>query len=87
MFYVAALWFHNVKAREFSVAVNAFWKNLDLCVYDSKDVYGNKDLIPASRAQQGLDKALKTLDTLPTEYKRFYTHKLICRLEQNLKEL
>ena len=56
-----------------------------MSLYDSKDVYGNKDLVPAARAQQGVDKAMKALDTLPAEYKRFFTLKLIARLEKSLE--
>lgn len=84
MFILTALWFHNVKANDFSVAVNMFWKNLDLSLYDGKDVYGNKDLLPAARAQQGVDKGLKALDALPAVYKEFYTLKLISRLQKSL---
>ncbi|XP_067929165.1 tRNA wybutosine-synthesizing protein 5-like [Watersipora subatra] len=82
--YIPALWFHNVKALNFSVAVNMFWKNLEPALYDNKDVYGNKDLVPAARAQQGVDKALKALDNLPAAYKEFFTLKLISRLQASL---
>jgi len=82
--FIPAMWFHNVTALDFAVSVNVFWKHLDEDCYDSKDVYGNKDLLPAQRAQQGIDKALKTLDSLPVEYKDFYARKLICRIEENL---
>ena len=26
--FIPALWFHNVLAKDFSVAVNVFWRNL-----------------------------------------------------------
>lgn len=80
--YFTALWFHNVIALDFSVAVNVFWKNLDSSLYDNKDVYGNKDLLPAFRAQQGLDKAVKTLSYLPEEFKQFYLLKMIDALQK-----
>lgn len=45
--FIPALWFHNVTALDFSISVNVFWKNLGAHLYDKKDTYGNKDLIPA----------------------------------------
>jgi len=45
--FIPALWFHNVIAINFSISVNVFWKNLDSSLYDKKDTYGNRDLIPA----------------------------------------
>jgi len=45
--FIPALWFHNITALDFSISVNVFWKNLPLEVYDKKDTYGNRDVIPA----------------------------------------
>ena len=45
--FIPALWFHNVTALDFSISVNVFWKGLDPALYDKKDTYGNRDLIPA----------------------------------------
>lgn len=78
---LAALWFHNVISEEFGVAVNVFWKHLPDNLYDSKDTYGNKDLVPAQRAMQILDGAIKTLESLPEEYKDFYARRLVLRIQ------
>lgn len=67
------------------MAVNVFWRNLDLSLYNSKDVYGNKDLMPTVRAQQGINKALKTLDSLPAVYRDFYIEKLISHMQSSLR--
>lgn len=75
--FIPALWFHNVTAIDFCVAVNIFWKNLDESLYDHKDVYGNKDLNPAFRCQDMINRACKLLDDLPIQYKDFYARKLI----------
>lgn len=76
--FIPALWFHNVIALEFGVAVNVFWKNLTPHnLYDKKDPYGNKDLVPASRAIDSLNRALKMIDDLPDEYKDFYGRKMV----------
>ena len=77
----SALWFHNVIALDFGIAVNVFWKHLEDKMYDTKDVYGNKDPLPASRAFQILDRALKTLEELPEGYRDFYARRLIARIE------
>lgn len=82
--FIPALWFHNVQALEFSVAVNTFWRHLDDAVYDKKDVYGNKDLLPAQRAFQLVDKAITTLAELPDEYRDFYAQRLVNNIKSQL---
>ncbi|KAL1123505.1 hypothetical protein AAG570_002583 [Ranatra chinensis] len=47
--YIPALWFHNTICIGPSIGVNVFWKNLPHSMYDNSDVYGNKDLVPASK--------------------------------------
>lgn len=47
--YIPALWFHNTLALDFGVAVNVFWRHLPRALYDKKDTYGNKDVLPAAR--------------------------------------
>jgi len=63
------------------VAVNVFWKHLDDKLYDNKDTYGNKDPLPATRAFQILNRALKTLEELPDEYREFYAKRLILQIQ------
>ena len=82
--FIPAMWFHNITTLDFSISVNVFWKNLQHSFYDSKDVYGNKDLLPAQRAFQGVDKALKTLQELPDEYANFFARRLISHIENKL---
>ncbi|XP_070545756.1 tRNA wybutosine-synthesizing protein 5-like [Ptychodera flava] len=79
--FIPALWFHNVISLEFGVAVNVFWRQLDSSFYEKKDLYGNKDPSAASRAMQILDRALKTLDELPLEYKDFYARRMVAKIE------
>lgn len=50
--YIPALWLHNTVALTYGVAVNVFWKNLELNLYDKNDFYGNKDLLPAAKVIQ-----------------------------------
>ena len=85
--YIPALWFHNMTAKDYGVAVNVFWKNLDSELYDKKDPYGNKDLLPASKSLRMLDNVIRQLDELPSEYKDFYGRQLISKIEKKcLKE-
>lgn len=81
-FLSAALWFHNVISEEFGVAVNVFWKHLPAECYDKSDTYGNKDPMVASRAIQILDRALKTLEELPEEYRDFYARRMVSRIQE-----
>lgn len=50
-------------------------------MYDNKDVYGDKDLQPASRAMQITDRAIKALEELPPVYKDFYARRLVAKIE------
>ncbi|XP_072435013.1 tRNA wybutosine-synthesizing protein 5 isoform X2 [Chiloscyllium punctatum] len=79
--FIPALWFHNTVAKEFGVGVNVFWKHLPANCYDKTDTYGNKDPVAASRAMQILDRALKTLEELPDEYRDFYARRMVLRIQ------
>ena len=79
--FIPALWFHNMKATSPGVAINIFWKNLEEKLYDKKDPYGNRDLLPAAKASRMLDNVWHQLDNLPAEYRDFYGRQLIARLE------
>ncbi len=35
--FIPSLWFHNMKAHDFGVAVNVFWKELESKFYDPKE--------------------------------------------------
>ncbi|NXS02625.1 TYW5 protein, partial [Oxylabes madagascariensis] len=50
--------------------------------YDKTDTYGNKDPTAASRAIQILDRALKTLEELPEEYRDFYARRMVLRIQE-----
>ncbi|XP_078621175.1 tRNA wybutosine-synthesizing protein 5-like isoform X1 [Branchiostoma floridae x Branchiostoma japonicum] len=82
--FLPALWFHNVVSLDFGVAVNVFWRHLDPGFYDNKDPYGNKDLLSGQRALQILDRALKTLDELPVEYRDFYGRRMVSKIQQTV---
>ena len=79
--FIPALWFHNVVSLDFSVAVNLFWRNLDDKYYDHKDTYGNKDPPQAQRAKQILDRAIKCLEELPSDYRDFYARCMVNRIQ------
>ena len=80
--FIPALWFHNVISLEFSAAINLFWKHLDTKFYDPRDTYGNRDPLPAQRAQQIVDRAVKALEELPEDYRDFYARCLASRIEE-----
>ena len=79
--FIPALWFHNMLAHDFGVAVNVFWRELDAKFYDPKDAYGNKDHVPAAKAFQSADNIIKNLQQLPAEYSEFYCRRIIDRLQ------
>ena len=69
-------------ARDFGVAVNVFWKELEGKLYDPKDPYGNKDHLPAAKAMRMLDNVMKQLQDLPEEYRDFYARRLVLRVQE-----
>uniref|UniRef100_A0A1B6L9M2 JmjC domain-containing protein n=1 Tax=Graphocephala atropunctata TaxID=36148 RepID=A0A1B6L9M2_9HEMI len=83
--FIPALWFHNTVALTYGVAVNVFWKNLVHELYDKNDYYGNKDLLPAAKALQNVENAVKLLSTLPTQYKQFYLKRCLSNIEKHLE--
>ncbi|XP_046662570.1 tRNA wybutosine-synthesizing protein 5-like [Homalodisca vitripennis] len=83
--FIPALWFHNTLALTYGVAVNVFWKNLDHELYDKNDFYGNKDLLPAAKALQNVENAIKLLNTLPPQYKDFYLKRCLKNIEKHLQ--
>lgn len=82
--FIPALWFHNVTAVDYGVAVNTFWKGHDEKFYDSKDTYGNKDPPQVQRSFQILDRALSLLDDLPKQLRDFYRLRIIARVEETI---
>lgn len=85
--FIPALWFHNVLMYDFSIAINLFWKHLDMQFYDTKDSYGNKDPPQVQRAMQTLEQALKHLDELPNDfYKDFYAKCMLNKIQRHLKK-
>ncbi|MBN3323977.1 TYW5 protein, partial [Atractosteus spatula] len=81
LLFIPALWFHNTLALEFGVGVNVFWRHLPPECYDKNDPYGNKDPVAASRAMQVLERALRTLEELPPEYRDFYARRMVLHIQ------
>ncbi|XP_053296333.1 tRNA wybutosine-synthesizing protein 5 isoform X1 [Pleuronectes platessa] len=82
LLFIPALWFHNTTALQFGVGVNVFWRHLAADCYDKKDPYGNKDPVAAARALQALERALHTLEELPSDYRDFYGRRMIQRIQE-----
>ena len=88
--FIPSLWFHNVKANDFSISVNFFWKDKELIkqdFYDKSDVYGNKDLVHGANALLNLDKIIKNLNKLPIKFRKFYMKVMIERLNNQITQL
>lgn len=79
--FIPALWFHNMKAEDFGIAVNVFWKELDKKFYHPKDYYGNKELVPGAKSLAMLDNVVKQLDLLPPTYRDFYARRAVQKLQ------
>ena len=81
--FIPALWFHNVTSIGFSVALNVFWRSHPEvhALYDAKDLYGNRDPPPATRALAHVDAAAAELAALPSPFREFYVRRAIRALE------
>ncbi len=82
--FIPSLWFHNVRALEFGVAVNVFWRHLEEEFYDGRDTYGNKDPPQVQRSLQMVERAVKMLSDLPEEYREFYKYRLLGHIEEKM---
>ena len=66
----------------YSVAVNIFFRSLDLGYAAGRDVYGNRDLQAYEKGRKDIEKIAKSFDGLTPEFAQFY----LLRLAEELKE-
>ena len=85
--FLPAFWPHCTQALEngcdrASISVNAFVLRQDLkWLHDPKDVWGNRELLPAQEALRAFDeKVLPSVAKLPQVAKSFYCRKLAAQL-------
>lgn len=83
--FIPALWFHNVVSLNPSIAINVFWKSLDDSFYNSKDLYGNKMLVPVERVFEKLEEIRPLISSIPEPYRSFYGRQIIQKLESFLE--
>lgn len=63
-----------------------FWRHLDAKCYDEKDLYGNRDFLPAQKACQAVEKAIKHLMEIPDDEARdFYIRTLMIKLRKSIR--
>lgn len=79
--FIPAMWFHNVKAIDFSIAVNVFWYHLRPDQYDPKDVYGNKEPLTVQHASNSIATVCKRMNDLPINFRHVYVQQLIDKLK------
>lgn len=79
--FIPALWFHNVLAEEASISINIFFHHISQSLHDKKDLYGNREPLPVQEADKFLEGVIDKLDSLPSNFKNFYGHRLCRKLE------
>lgn len=72
----------SVRALDASVSINMFWRDLDETMYDSKDVYGNRDLKIGQAVLETVRGLDEELDRLPSYYRSFYRLRALHLLQQ-----
>ncbi|EGX89188.1 leucine carboxyl methyltransferase [Cordyceps militaris CM01] len=81
--FLPPLWLHTATPMtNMSVAVNTFFRDLDLGYATGRDVYGNRDLAAYERGRQDVAKIAKQFQKLPKETRRFYLARLADELLQ-----
>jgi hypothetical protein len=84
--YLPALWHHNTLALDPSISVNVFWRSLPLTDYERKDLYGNRDVIPAVDAlglvERGVTRMTEGISDLG--FREFYAEKMRQIIEYSL---
>ena len=81
--FIPALWPHNVRSKDFSLAVNCFWRSLPSAMYSEKDLYGNRDPKVIERSYELIHQARQAMETdidgnyLPNDFLTFYKRKAI----------
>ena len=85
--FLPAFWPHCTQAlphaEPLSISVNSFMLPTEVALHDPKDVWANRELLPAQDAIKALeDKVLPSLAKLPDVPRSFYCKKLAARLER-----
>ena len=84
--FIPAFWPHCTEALpcgsdRASISVNAFLLRPELTpLHDTKDVWANRELLPAQEASKGMEKILLQLERLPPVPRAFYCRKLAADL-------
>ncbi|CAF0771491.1 unnamed protein product [Didymodactylos carnosus] len=84
--FIPALWFHNIKSLETAVSVNVFWRHLPIEMYESKDIYGNKDLVPFSKQFGQLTKCVNEINKLQEPYADFYLKRMLLYMQKSIED-
>ncbi|EEH06591.1 leucine carboxyl methyltransferase [Histoplasma capsulatum G186AR] len=81
--FIPPLWPHTANPiNGVSIAVNAFFRNIDRGYAAGRDVYGNRDLQAYERGRMEVDKIARSFDGLPRDMARFYMDRLADELRR-----
>jgi len=72
--FIPALWAHRCESGSGapSVALNAFFRDLEKNAYPAKDAYANADPIVAKNVLENINESIEKLKTLPIQHGEFY---------------
>ncbi|KAF2129601.1 LCM-domain-containing protein [Dothidotthia symphoricarpi CBS 119687] len=75
--FIPPMWSHTATPEEgVSVAVNVFWRNLDVGYAAGKDVYGNRDLQAYENGRRDVEKITRAFREVPGDMAKFYLDRL-----------
>ncbi|TLD34233.1 hypothetical protein PspLS_00787 [Pyricularia sp. CBS 133598] len=82
--FLPPLWLHTATPASDSpgVAVNVFFRDMDVGYSAGRDVYGNRDLAAYEKARRDVDKIMASFKSLPNDAREFYLKRLAEELRQ-----
>ncbi|KAF2451370.1 LCM-domain-containing protein [Karstenula rhodostoma CBS 690.94] len=81
--FIPPMWSHTAVPEDgVSVAVNAFFRNLEAGYAAGKDVYGNRDLQAYENGRRDVERIAKAFRTVPDDMAKFYLDRLAMEIQE-----
>ncbi|KAF2965803.1 hypothetical protein GQX73_g7755 [Xylaria multiplex] len=83
--FLPPLWLHaTAPLTDFGVAVNVFFKNLEVGYSSGRDVYGNRDIAAYEKGRQDVARITHSFSKVPRDMQGFYMRRLADEMAQNV---
>ena len=87
LLFIPALWLHAAEPLDgLSIAVNVFFRNLEMGYAAGRDTYANRDLQAYEEGRKDVKKIIQRFQNLPRPLAQFYLQRLSQEIEQQAEE-